>query len=174
MFFGTSWWGWELIPRRGHGAPLLGRIGHLEGQLPPFLEGRRDERSFMWLLRRFIDPRSGGPGIVGKQESIVGDCFTGQPVEGWLRAWEWFWGWIRSNPPCQAPAPASRSVLNPDHRSCLPESAVAAEKLPRGVSESHQTPALKVPSQEIGSRDCVTLTNGADFMAGPVVVWDKG
>lgn len=123
-------------------------IGHLEWQLPPFLEGRRDERGFMWLLRRFIDPRYGGSRIVGKQGSLYGRSklwgiasLVSPRRKGWLGAWEWFWSWIRSNPPCWAPSPASRSVLNTDHRSCLPESAVPCVKLPRGVPVSHPAPS---------------------------------
>lgn len=67
---------------------------------------------------------------------------AGQPGEGWLGAWEGLWAWIRSNPPRWAPSPASRSVLNPDHRSCLPEAAVAGVKVPHG---GPRTPSNPIP-----------------------------
>lgn len=90
----------------------------------------------------------------------MGDCFTGQPMQGWLGAWEWLWSWIRSNPPCWALLlPQICSQSRPQELF----TRVPCVELPRGL------PHPSLSSQGTRSRDCGVLIKGADFAAGPGV-----
>lgn len=53
-------------------------------------------KSFMLLLGKHIGPRYSGFSMWENkislwQKQIVGDCFIGHPMKGWLGAWECFY-----------------------------------------------------------------------------------
>lgn len=83
----------------------------------------------MWLLRRFIDPRYGGSRMVGKQVSLYGRsklwgiASLVSPCRAGLGHGNGFGHGSDQIPPA-GPCSCPRSVLNPDHRSCLPECLV--------------------------------------------------